>query len=595
MRRKEAKETSSKNANSFNDAVKGTLAMLLPPSFMTAKPRASDLDNSNLAESDSTAVQVTLDNMIVGHGYEDEEHSDIQFNAWRGLCMFALHLFTPLSIPMVRWLHGKQGATNMGMFDASPANFIFHYAIAFLAWYPLIQFFSSPATFLDAGINTVEVLSPFALYVTWRVSVGVKYAYLSESQFHMFITCPDPDYTGKMQSRTQLLSGWMPLPFDLIHSQLRLTSKTLGIDLSSMQFYFFHKSGDAAASKGKVLKTTTSDNIYHSNTAATERLQHFTSAAIKPPALSEEKKQACCQDRSFVAWWLNKYYPEGQTPEIETLGSQSSSSVEAQQHARSPSSNFPSPDLRLFDNAGGPDIIQEACNSETLITAILRKGVREVGGNPTMIVFQMVVAIVRILCAFFYRWNNGYALFGNTAVETTIILSTTFLSVFIYNLVCIFLVCTHMDLQRRYAWMQSMTDLLQIVRRRNSDVPQLDMRVPSNIFAWTYTLIILVRFGRKYFLRLMVYTSLVLGGILTLFFVFVQRVSVLPKDEVLGSLVFLWFLLDTLFFVSILISIIRYGAMANKQFNKQKFLLVQHRLQLRGANEGNVPSIFPPL
>jgi hypothetical protein len=59
----------------------------------------------------------------------------------------------------------------------------------------------------------------------------------------------------------------------------------------------------------------------------------------------------------------------------------------------------------------------------------------------------------------------------------------------------------------------------------------------------------MVRFGRRYYFRLMITVALVAFGVFTLFCAFVQKVVTVSKEEALASLEFKWLCIDLFFFV----------------------------------------------
>ncbi len=145
--------------------------------------------------------------------------------------------------------------------------------------------------------------------------------------------------------------------------------------------------------------------------------------------------------------------------------------------------------------------------------------------------FNNMVTLLRASMPFYYRSQNGHPVFGSSVPEVVIIVFAMISGTLLYNLVSVFLITGVMDLKRRYHWVGlnttsishsilqdrpfqsspptppptslhmttslpppppphrtqtvNCTDLIQIVRRQGSDVPQLEMRVPSNIFAWS--------------------------------------------------------------------------------------------------------------
>jgi len=149
------------------------------------------------------------------------------------------------TIYMYLFGHGKQAGHHA--IHICPKGFIvgaqsMENLILTLNW---LLYFVLYDTFSQSMVGGFEIfVFPTCTVLVQRLMIGFKYATLTEEEYHLFKSAP-PDVADRWNRNLQLLSGYYPLPDDLLDAELDLSGTLTGVDVS--EFNFIHELYDASS------------------------------------------------------------------------------------------------------------------------------------------------------------------------------------------------------------------------------------------------------------------------------------------------------------------------------------------------------------
>jgi len=131
--------------------------------------------------------------------------------------------------------HNVQAARVQGYLTLNPIAMIFNQFTPLAAWFIFFSFVLWREELEAAGIQLVEVAVALSLFYAHRMTVALKYAFLSPLEYSTYLNCTHEPTLKRWQSEIQLVGGFMsPNPI-LRRYELQLAARRIGVSLETLQ------------------------------------------------------------------------------------------------------------------------------------------------------------------------------------------------------------------------------------------------------------------------------------------------------------------------------------------------------------------------
>lgn len=164
------------------------------------------------------------------------------FNSRVWAHQFFLHVFEPLATPFVIMHLGWDRAQSQELIPQLNLLCKRGLFLTLLNFYPLmwllncVLYYCFSDRFDELNIGTSEVLGvPLCCLLAHKAMIALKYAMLTPSEYDRFIDA-EPAQSRVWNWQLQLLSGWQPLPDDVLDNELTIASSRAGVNIDLAAF-----------------------------------------------------------------------------------------------------------------------------------------------------------------------------------------------------------------------------------------------------------------------------------------------------------------------------------------------------------------------